>query len=88
MHLYAEVENNRLVTVLQENTVLRSEVEVLRLKCKHLIEENRRLRQASVTIVSPCCSIVHTALRTVSIIGSAIYRFLIIVLTKQFLGGP
>lgn len=45
-----EVEANRLVTVLQENAVLRSELEVMKLRCKNLMEENRRLRQASVTI--------------------------------------
>ena len=50
----------RLATVLQENTVLkselavqRSELEIIKLRCKNLIEENRRLRQASVNIVSP-----------------------------------
>ncbi len=32
--------------------MLRSEVEMLRVKCKHLLEENRRLKQASITIVS------------------------------------
>lgn len=47
-----EVESARLATVLQENAVLKSELEILRLKCKNLLEENRRLRQASVTIVS------------------------------------
>lgn len=46
------METNRLTTVLQENAVLRSELEVMRLRCKTLMEENRRLRQASVTIVS------------------------------------
>lgn len=46
------MESNRLSTVLQENAVLRSELEVMRLRCKNLMEENRRLRQASVTIVS------------------------------------
>ena len=48
----ADVESVRLATVLQENAVLKSEMEILRLKCKNLLEENRRLRQASVTIVS------------------------------------
>ena len=48
----SEVESARLATVLQENAVLKSEIEILRLKCKNLLEENRRLRQASVTIVS------------------------------------
>ena len=38
--------------MLQENAVLKSELELLRLKCKNLVEENRRLRQASVDIVS------------------------------------
>ena len=42
----------RLATVLQENAVLKSEMEMLKMKCKNLIEENKRLRQASVNIVS------------------------------------
>ena len=50
--LFSDVESARLATVLQENAVLKSEIEILRLKCKNLLEENRRLRQASVTIVS------------------------------------
>lgn len=49
---FAEAESSRLTTVLQENAVLRSELEVMRLRCKNLVEENRKLRQASVTIVS------------------------------------
>ena len=52
-HLSPEVDSARLATVLQANAVLKSELEILRLKCKNLIEENRRLRQASVDIVSP-----------------------------------
>ena len=52
LRLSTEVDSARLATVLQENAVLRSELEILRLKCKNLIEENRRLRQASVDIVS------------------------------------
>jgi len=52
LFIVVEVETNRLTTVLQENAVLRSELEVMRLRCKNLMEENRRLRQASVTIVS------------------------------------
>ena len=47
-----EAESARLATVLQENAVLKSELEILKLKCKNLHEENRRLRQASVNIVS------------------------------------
>jgi len=50
--LFTEVDSARLATVLQENAVLKSELELLRLKCKNLLEENRRLRQASVDIVS------------------------------------
>lgn len=45
-------ESVRLATVLQENAVLKSEMEMLKLKCKNLTEENKRLRQASVNIVS------------------------------------
>jgi len=48
---FPESENSRLVTVLQENTMLRSEVDMLRLKCKHLLEENRRLKQASIVLL-------------------------------------
>eukprot|EP00731_Ephydatia_muelleri_P029731 Em0021g254a len=45
-----DIESARLATVIQENAVLKSELELLRLKCKNLVEENKRLRQASVTI--------------------------------------
>ena len=48
----AEVESARLATVLQENAVLKSELDMLRHKLKNMLEENRRLRQASVNIVS------------------------------------
>lgn len=50
--LCAEVESARLATVLQENTVLKSELDMVKLKYKNIAEENRRLRQASVNIVS------------------------------------
>lgn len=50
--LSTEADRTRLTTVLQENAVLKSELEVYRLKIKTLTEENRRLRQASVNIVS------------------------------------
>ena len=53
------MESARLATVLQENAVLKSEIEILRLKCKNLLEENRRLRQASVNIVS---SVLYTCM--------------------------
>ncbi len=49
---HTEADRNRLLTVLQENAVLKSEIEVYRLKVKSLTEDNRRLRQASVNIVS------------------------------------
>lgn len=52
LHVLSEADTARLATVLQENAVLKSEIEILRLKCKNLLEENRRLRQASVNIVS------------------------------------
>ena len=52
LHLSQDIESARLATVMQENAVLKSEMELLRLKCKNLVEENKRLRQASVTIVS------------------------------------
>ena len=48
----AEVESARLATVLQENAVLKSELDMLRHRHKNMMEENRRLRQASVNIVS------------------------------------
>lgn len=48
----AEAESARLATVLQENAVLKSELDMLRHKHKNMMEENRRLRQASVNIVS------------------------------------
>ena len=48
----AEVESARLATVLQENAVLKSELDMMKHKYKNLMEENRRLRQASVNIVS------------------------------------
>ena len=38
--------------MLQENAVLKSELEMLKLKYKGLLDENRRLKQASVNIVS------------------------------------
>lgn len=46
-----DVDNHRLTTVLQENAVLKSEIEMLKTKYKSLMEENKRLKQASVTIV-------------------------------------
>lgn len=54
-----EIDNHRLTTVLQENAVLKSELEMLKIKYKGLLEENRRLKQASVNIVSyiVCCII-------------------------------
>lgn len=51
LSLLVDVESVRLATVVQENAVLKSELEMLKLKYKNLIEENKRLRQASVNIV-------------------------------------
>ena len=50
--VHTEAESARLATVLQENTVLKSELDMVKLKYKNIAEENRRLRQASVNIVS------------------------------------
>lgn len=50
-------QNISLISLLkQENRVLKMELETCRLRCKSLQEENRALRQASVSIVSarPC----------------------------------
>ncbi|NP_001079613.2 coiled-coil domain containing 6 S homeolog [Xenopus laevis] len=41
---------NRLASLQQENKVLKIELETYKLKCKALMEENRDLRKASVTI--------------------------------------
>ncbi|XP_075697289.1 coiled-coil domain-containing protein 6 isoform X1 [Rhinoderma darwinii] len=41
---------NRLASLQQENKVLKIELETYKLKCKALLEENRDLRKASVTI--------------------------------------
>ena len=56
----AEVESARLATVLQENAVLKSELDMMKHKYKNMMEENRRLRQASVNIVSVVCSRDHS----------------------------
>ena len=57
----------RLATLTQENAVLKSELDLLRLRCKSLSEENRSLRQASVSIVSwQPRQLSSTALPTVS----------------------
>lgn len=42
----------RIESLMQENRVLKMELETYKLKCKQLQEENRELRRASVTIVS------------------------------------
>ena len=41
----------RVDSLQQENRVLKIELETQKLKCKHLLEENKELRKASVTIV-------------------------------------
>lgn len=44
--------NKRIESLQQENRVLRMELDTYKLRCKTLQEDNRELRQASVTIVS------------------------------------
>lgn len=46
----AETNTARVATLLQENAVLRTELEVLRMKCRNLQEDNKNLRKASVNI--------------------------------------
>lgn len=49
-------QNVGLISLLkQENRVLKMELETCKLRCKSLQEENRALRQASVSIVSISC---------------------------------
>lgn len=45
-------EADRLAIVQQENVVLKMEVETLKLRIKNLLEENKKLRQDSINIVS------------------------------------
>ena len=48
----SQTDKNTAARLRQENTVLKMELETCKLKCKSLIEENKALRQASVSIVS------------------------------------
>ena len=48
----AHREKNLMSLLKQENRVLKMELETCKLRCKQLQEENRALRQASVSIVS------------------------------------
>lgn len=50
----AQREKNLIARLKQENRVLKMELETCKLRCKQLQEENRALRQASVSIVSLC----------------------------------
>ena len=45
-------DDNRIVSLQQENRVLKMELEMFKLRTKSLQEENKALRQASVSIVS------------------------------------
>ena len=45
-------DGNRIVSLQQENRVLKMELEMYKLRTKSLQEENKALRQASVSIVS------------------------------------
>ena len=47
-----ETNSARVATLAQENAVLKTELEVLRMKCRNLQEDNKTLRKASVSIVS------------------------------------
>ena len=51
----AHREKNLMSLLKQENRVLKMELETCKLRCKQLQEENRALRQASVSIVSLLC---------------------------------
>lgn len=86
MFLSTEAENSRLTTIIQENTVLRSEIDVLRSKCKHLMEENRKLKLASVTIVRHLFlySSFSPSFKIISTFGPAYASLLIIMLDQQF----
>ena len=45
-------QENRIASLQQANRVLKMEVEMYKLRCKQMQEENKNLRQASVSIVS------------------------------------
>ena len=49
-------DGNRIASLHQENRVLKMELEMYKLRTKSLQEENKALRQASVSIVSYCFS--------------------------------
>ncbi len=52
-HSYAKTQDdNRMASLYQENRVLQMELEMYKLRTKSLQEENKALRQASVSIVS------------------------------------
>lgn len=53
----AHREKNLMSLLKQENRVLKMELETCKLRCKQLQEENRALRQASVSIVSSSVAI-------------------------------
>ena len=48
----ASQDNNRITSLEQQNRVLKMELEMYKLRCKQMLEENKGLRQASVSIVS------------------------------------
>lgn len=45
-------QENRIASLHQANRVLKMELEMYKLRCKQMLEENKMLRQASVSIVS------------------------------------
>lgn len=47
-----KTQENRIASLQQANRVLKVELEMYKLRCKQMQEENKMLRQASVSIVS------------------------------------
>ena len=52
-------DGNRISSLHQENRVLKMELEMFKLRTKSLQEENKALRQASVSIVSISSAVYH-----------------------------
>ena len=52
-------QENRITSLEQQNRVLKMELEMYKLRCKQMQEENKNLRQASVSIVSSFSFIRH-----------------------------
>ena len=65
----AQREKNLIARLKQENRVLKMELETCKLRCKQLQEENRALRQASVSIVSCAVINIHFSFTDVGLRG-------------------